>query len=89
MTNVKTAVSLDAALFERVETVAQQMQVSRSRLVALALQEFLRKRENERLLAELNAVYADDLDEEEQAFLRFGLDEARKIVEWEDRDQAG
>ena len=81
MTNVKTAVSLDAGLFERVESLAQEMQVSRSRLVALALQDFLRKREKERLLAELNAVYGGDLDEEEQAWLRFGLSQARQVVE--------
>ena len=83
MTNVKTAVSLDAALFERVETLAQQMQVSRSRLVALALQEFLRKRENERLLAELNAVYDGEPNEEDRIVSEFGLRQIQRLAEWE------
>ena len=83
MTNVKTAISLDAGLFERVESLAQEMQVSRSRLVALALQDFLRKREKERLLAELNAVYDGELSEEDRIVTEFGLRQLAQLSERE------
>ncbi len=70
--SVKTAVSIQATLFEQAEAAAREMNISRSRLYNLALEEFLRHRENQELLRRLNEAYADDLDEEERAFLRAG-----------------
>jgi len=81
MSNVKTAVSLERSLFEQAEALADEMNVSRSRLFALALQDFIRRYENKRLLDNLNAVYEDDLDAEEQATLRAMLHLHREIVE--------
>ncbi len=69
MPNVKTAVSLEGPLFEQAEALAREMKISRSRLFALALEDFIRRYQNERLLEQLNAAYADGLDVEEQAVL--------------------
>ena len=66
MTNVKTAISLPESLFEQAEVVACQMKVSRSRLMALALEVFIRRHQNRQLLEKINAAYEDDPDEEEQ-----------------------
>lgn len=70
MPNVKTAISLPESLFEQAETVAGEMNVSRSRLMALALEEFICRHQNRQLLEKINAAYEELPDEQEQAFLR-------------------
>jgi metal-responsive CopG/Arc/MetJ family transcriptional regulator len=70
MSNVKTAVSLQRSLFEQLEALASQMKVSRSRLLALALEEFIRRHENQQLLDKINQAYEDAPDPTEQMQLR-------------------
>jgi metal-responsive CopG/Arc/MetJ family transcriptional regulator len=64
MTTIKTAISLQKSLFEQVEKLAHQMKVSRSRLFTMALEDFIRRQENEALLEQINRSYdettADD-----------------------------
>jgi metal-responsive CopG/Arc/MetJ family transcriptional regulator len=59
MTVVKTAISLEASLFDQINELAQELEVSRSGLFALAAQEFIARHENRRLLDALNAAYDD------------------------------
>ena len=66
MSGVKTAISLDEKLFNEVDSMANQLKISRSKLFALAIREFLKKRENQSILDELNAAYTDSQDEEVQ-----------------------
>ena len=69
MANVKTAISLDESLFRQVEVAAQEMQVPRSRLFVMAVEEFLRRRRNQAIVDQLNAVYGGGPDEEENKLL--------------------
>ena len=64
---VKSAVSLDRELFQRAEALAGELHVSRSRLFSLAIEEFLGRHRNRRILEELNAAYADSPDPSEEA----------------------
>ena len=57
---IKTAVSIDRELFSRGEMLAKELQLTRSGLIAQALEEFIAKRRNRNLLAKLNQVYAND-----------------------------
>ena len=83
MAQIKTAVSLDKSLYEQVDTLAHKMKVSRSRLFAMALQDFLRRHENEQLLQQINRAYLDESDPARQA-LRHGMRRIhRKILEGE------
>ena len=59
MGTVKTALSIDEALFERAAALAEELDVSRSRLFAMALEQFLRKHEGKKLLEKINSVYAE------------------------------
>jgi metal-responsive CopG/Arc/MetJ family transcriptional regulator len=43
MENVKTAVSIRKSLFEQAENLARKMKVPRSRLFALALEDYIRR----------------------------------------------
>ena len=81
MANVKTAISLRGSLFERVNELAQELQVSRSRLFALAVEEFIQRHENRRLLEALNDAYSDMPDSDEQALRDKARQRHRELVE--------
>jgi metal-responsive CopG/Arc/MetJ family transcriptional regulator len=81
MANVKTAVSLPRRLFERVEEMSQEMKTPRSRLYARALQEFVSRHENQKLLEQTNAAYADFPDPTEERWLRFARRHHRHLAE--------
>lgn len=59
MAHVKTAISIHESLFQEAETLAAQMKVSRSKLFAIAIAEFIQKRQNQSLLDQINAAYDD------------------------------
>jgi metal-responsive CopG/Arc/MetJ family transcriptional regulator len=81
MANIKTAISLQKPLFERVEDLARELQISRSRLFVLAVEDFIRRHENRQLLDEINAAYADLPDPEEQTLLHKMRRQHRQLVE--------
>jgi len=70
MENIKTAVSIRKPLFEQAEDLAHRMKVSRSRLFALALEDYIRRQQNRELLASLNEAYADGPTAPETTVLR-------------------
>ena len=83
--NVKTEISIQESLFEQVENMAQEMNVSRSRVFAMAVEEFLRVRQNRQLLAALNEAYGGDtLTSEAEQYLKRMRQSHRKVVaeEW-------
>ena len=55
---MKTAISLPDDLFVAADTLAGRLGVSRSRLVALALAEFIAKHRSSKVTERLDAVYA-------------------------------
>ena len=70
MATVKTAISLEDALFRQAEGLARRMKVSRSRLFAAALEEFIERRRNQELLQAINAAYEDAPDSSERKLQR-------------------
>ena len=84
MANIKTAISLQESLFEQVERIAQEMEVSRSRLFALAMEDFIRDYQDRKLLEAINQASAGlDDDPVEQARLRQIRHQNRRMVEGE------
>ena len=67
---VKTAISMEESLFKEANELAGELQVSRSRLVAMALEEYLSRRRLRDLQERINEAYAEPLDEQEEAFVR-------------------
>ncbi|TAK11634.1 MAG: hypothetical protein EPO32_11420 [Anaerolineae bacterium] len=82
MPNVKTAISLPEKLFDESNDLAEQLEISRSRLIALALQEFLQRHHNRRALNDLNLALADLEDDEDDLGLLARAAERLKDVEW-------
>ncbi len=70
MAYIKTAVSVQKQLFEELEALARKMKVSRSRLYALALEDYVRRQENKQMLEQINAAYEDEPTVEEEKELR-------------------
>ena len=66
MASSKTAISLESQLLDRIDELARELEVSRSRLLALAAQDFLHKLENTRVLAQIELACADGPTEEER-----------------------
>jgi metal-responsive CopG/Arc/MetJ family transcriptional regulator len=83
MQNVKTAVSVQKSLFERAEGLARKMKVSRSKLFALALEDYIDRQQNQELLAQINAAYAEEPDPAEQTLRRKARRQHRRSVEGE------
>lgn len=56
---MKTAISLPDELFATADSLAKRLKISRSKLYATALAEYVAKHRDEDVTARLNAVYAD------------------------------
>ncbi len=81
MANLKTAISLQQSLFEQVDTLAQELQISRSRLFVLAVEAFIQRYQNRQLLEAINEAY-DDLPDPEERPLRDRMrQQHRQMVE--------
>ncbi len=81
MAQVKTAVSIDEDLFADAEAAARDLHLSRSRLFALALHEFLERRASRDMLDRLNAVHDAPLDAEDERMLQGMRARRRRIVD--------
>jgi metal-responsive CopG/Arc/MetJ family transcriptional regulator len=56
---MKTAISIDDEILQEADKTARRMGLSRSRLFALAVGDFLHRQRQEQMLLRLNEVYAD------------------------------
>jgi len=83
MNTIKTAISIQKSLFEKAEDLAKKMKVPRSRIYALALQDYFRRRENKNLLAQINAAHADEPQAVEKNLRQKSKRTHRRLVEGE------
>ena len=81
MNTIKTAVSIQKSLFEKVEDLAKKMKVPRSRIYALALEDYFRRRENKNLLAQINAAQAEEMEASEKNLRQKSKRTHRRLVE--------
>ncbi len=80
---IKTAISLQDSLFEQVEHLARTLNISRSQVVALALEEFVQRHHNRQLLDAINQAYDDVPDSDEFARTPARRNQHRRMVEGE------
>jgi metal-responsive CopG/Arc/MetJ family transcriptional regulator len=78
---IKTAISIQKTLFEDAETLAQQLNISRSHLFGLAIEMFVKKHQNQILLDEINQAYSDESEPNEKVLLSKMRNSHRKLVE--------
>ncbi len=80
MANVKTAISLQRFLLEKVDDLARELQISRSRLFVLAVEDFIQRYENRQLLENLNAAFDDLPDSEEETLCQKMRSQHKRMV---------
>jgi metal-responsive CopG/Arc/MetJ family transcriptional regulator len=59
---MKTAISIDDGLLQEADETARLMGLSRSRLFAIAVGDFLERQRKEQMLLRLNEVYAEAME---------------------------
>lgn len=81
---VKTAISVQESLFERAETLARQLRISRSQLFSRALGEFLDRYENRMLLEAINRSLEGESGSDEKRTVRRmqGIQRRRVEGQW-------
>jgi len=74
---------MEEGLFEKVEHLARELKVSRSRIFVIAIEDFIHQQENRRLLESINQAYEEGPDSVEENRLRRARSNHRRIVEGE------
>ena len=77
---MKTAISLSDNLFNRAEQTARYMGITRSRLFALALEEYINRHNGEMITKKLNEVYGNIDQDEFARDLDVGLESLRNLT---------
>jgi hypothetical protein len=80
-TTVKIAISIKKTLFEQAESLAQQLNISRSHLFGLAMETYIKNYQNQLLLDEINRAYGDDPDASETKYFSSMRKSYRKLLE--------
>ena len=78
--NMKTAISLSDALFEKADKTAHYMGISRSRLFVIALEDYIIKHNEEMITKKLNEVYEKINRDEFSSELNVGLESLRNLT---------
>ena len=85
MGQVKTAISIRESLFKETETIANEMNIPRSQVVAMALDEFVRRYKNMKLLEQINEAYESPPTNDESESLEIMRSHQNKLMrneEW-------
>jgi metal-responsive CopG/Arc/MetJ family transcriptional regulator len=67
---MKTAISIDDRLLQQADDTARLLGLSRSRLFAVAIRDFLQRQRQEQMLLRLNEIYTDQPEPSEKRLLR-------------------
>jgi hypothetical protein len=78
---MKTAISIEDALLKEADEAARLMGLTRSRLLAMALSDFLGRRKREQMLTRLNEVYAGGLEPQDERVLGGIKKKVRRAVQ--------
>lgn len=77
---MKTAISIDDELLQAADEAARLMGLSRSRLFAMAVDDFLQRKKREEMMVQLNAVYAEGAEPSERQMLKGMKAKVRRAV---------
>ena len=68
MPNIKTAISIEKPIFEKIDMIAKDLNVSRSFIFSQAAKEYIQRHQNIELLEQINKAYEDQSDSESLVF---------------------
>ena len=70
MSSVRTAISVEKSLLDKIDETAKNLSLSRSKFFAVAAADYLHRMETQELVDRLNEAYSDGLDITEQRVLK-------------------
>jgi metal-responsive CopG/Arc/MetJ family transcriptional regulator len=84
MSSVKTAISIEDSLLQKVDSLSRKLKIPRSRLFAMAIDNFIKNYQNRKLFDAINAAYNDSLSSAEKRTLQTMKKKYQKLVneEW-------
>jgi predicted transcriptional regulator len=80
---VKTAISLGSATFARVDALARELKVPRSRIFALAVEEFLDRHDARSLMAAIERAYEEPPNAAEKRWRSAVRGKHRQLIQGE------
>ena len=82
MATVKTAISLEDTLFTKIDDLAKELNLSRSRLIALAAEAYVEQYQNQKLLDAINEAYAETPEDDEILLSQMKNKQRELVDEW-------
>jgi predicted transcriptional regulator len=82
--SVKATISIPDRLFKEVQAAAKELGISRSRLIRIALEEFLKRRRDDAITKSIDryiAKHGAELSPEDEAWLAHGRETVRRTLE--------
>jgi metal-responsive CopG/Arc/MetJ family transcriptional regulator len=70
LSSVKTAISVEKSLMDKIDATAKNLSLSRSKFFAIAAENYLHHIETQDLVEKLNEAYGDGLDDKETKTLK-------------------
>ena len=70
MASVKSAISIEERLFKQVDDLAHELNISRSRLISMAMREYIQRYRNKAMIQALNEAYDDTMEPETTTIVR-------------------
>jgi metal-responsive CopG/Arc/MetJ family transcriptional regulator len=70
MTHTKTAISVPETLFQETDLIAHELNMPRSQVITLALEEFVRRYQNKKMLEQIDEVYSTPMASDESESLK-------------------
>ena len=83
MAVVKTAISIDESLFDKISKLSDEIKLSRSQIFSQAVRYFIDRKNNLELVRKINQTYSDVLDEDEIKLLEKSKIKFKEILEEE------
>lgn len=81
MATIKTAISIEKNLFDKINKLADEIKLSRSQIFSQAVQYFIDRKSNLELVRKINRAYSDILDEDELELLEKSKRKHKEIIE--------
>lgn len=81
MSQIKTAISIHQSIYQQMEKLSRDLKISRSRVYEMAAREFLKLSRDQQVTDQLNQVYANDADPEDDELLARLKPYYRKVLE--------
>ncbi len=81
MAKINADILIQDSFYEQISALVEEMQISESELFTIAIEEYLQRDRNRKLLQSINKAYEDGLDGSESAMLEGMRRHQRQVIE--------